>query len=54
MIDPAGRPEVQAYRACGTPVQPKLFTDRELGLTDPWADFFDDIRLRGWDTESAA
>lgn len=54
MIDRAERPEVQAESACGTPVQPMLFTPRELGHTDPWADFLDDLRTGNVDTPPAA
>jgi len=54
MNTPAERPEVQASLACGTPVQPMLFTRRELGLTDPWTDFLDDLRLGKVDAPPAA
>ena len=50
----AERPVVQAPPAGWAQVQEMLFSPRELGITDPWADFLDDLRLGRIDQPPAA
>ena len=54
MNSQAERPAVQAQLAGGTQAQEMLFSSRELGLTDPWADLLDDLRLGRLDQPPAA
>jgi len=50
----AERPVVQAQLAGRTLVEKMLFSQRELGFTDSWADFLDDFRLGIIDPPPAA